>query len=690
MRDQFQKGVILDGRYQLESPLNRGTYGIVMLAKDLETDERVAIKCLTKASASDDPTALPDGDQHWELQCHKLLGSHPGLVQLYHSFESEAHVFLVLEFCSNGDLFEAILSNRGPSETERVRTFMLQLVDCVEYMHSKGFYHRDIKPENIFLTQNGDMKLGDFGLATREEWSYHAGIGTERYMAPEQYDPGDTGYSTAKADIWAVGITLINVIFGRNLFELPAESDVHFADYLRNSESLFDKYPTMTSDTFEVLAHALAIDPQKRSLEAFRTALTHVDNFTTDDEELDFFCVGDREIVPVSANRQPLPTPSIKKGLNGDSQEFWTNLLHTTSPKQELGHLSTIADVQEVLAVEETVPELEACKEELALDDPHSSSLATVSHVAVTPSVGIVGDSSLGASLESIELPKTDDATLSATVEPVAVSRPKPIIPSLSAIFGKKSSSVSKSWYDICDEDDEEAAEEGRLRASVDLDRKDDIDLERVEEEIRSVSLPTVAVERMTSPKVKSVKPSAKPIYSKPAMFGLDGADDRESEYSVGNSTRPFMSRSRYSPTFTPFGFDGVDGRAQKASVDHPSRPFKFKSRYIPPFGFDGIDERDHSNRTIMFKGRHISPRQDIMDKWAELGKRRRAVDGGTKEATVVGTHDTGVGAGGIGGGTGQDEGGIGRKGGPNQKPYFYDQVSTDDLEWVGGWHHLE
>lgn len=691
MREQFQEGAILDGRYQLLSPLNRGAYGIVMLAKDLEKDERVAIKCLTKATASEDPAALPEGDHHWELQCHELLGSHPGLVQLFHSFESEAHVFLVLEFCSNGDLFEAIRCGRGPCETERVRSFMMQLVDCVEHMHSKGLYHRDIKPENIFLTQSGQMKLGDFGLATRESWSYHVGVGTERYMAPEQYDPGETGYSTAKADIWAVGITLINVIFGRNLFDIPAESDVHFADYLRNPESLFDKYPTMTADTFEVLVHALAIDPERRSLEAFRAALTRVESFTTDDEELDFFCVGHREIVPVSANRQPLPTPSVKKeGINGDGQEFWTNLLRTTSPTQHVGHLSAIADVTEATPAEETVPGLESYKEdELVLDDPHSSSLASVSHVAVTPSVGIAGDSGLGGSLASIDLHKPDEAPLSATVEPVSVSRPKPIIiPSLSSVFGRKGNSVSKSWYDICDEDDEELAEEERLRASVAVDAKENIHDKQVDEEFRSVSLPTAAaLERKVSPKMEPAQPVFKPIHSKPSMFGLDGADDRGSEYSIRHSTRTFLPRSRYSP---PFGFDGGDERESKHSTDHPTGYLRSRNRYSPTFGFDGIEEREHPNRTFMSKGRYISPRPNILEKWAELGKRRRAFDGSAKEGAVMGTHGTGVNDGGVGGDIGHDEGGFGRKGGQNQKPYFYDQSSTDDLEWVGGWHHIE
>ncbi|KAI9791976.1 MAG: adenosine kinase [Peltula sp. TS41687] len=679
MREEIKKGAILDGRYEIQSPLNRGTYGVVILAKDLETGERVAIKCLTKASASDDEsTSVTEGDQNWELQCHKLLAGHPGIVQMHRSFESEAHVFLVLEFCSNGDLYEAIFSNKGPSETERVRSLMLQLVDCVEFMHSKGLYHRDIKPENILLTHNGDLKLGDFGLATQEEWSFHGGVGTERYMAPEQYETSETGYSTAKADIWAVGITLISVIFGRNLFECPADSDVHFTDYVRNSESLFDKFPTMTVDTFQVLSHALTIDPEQRSLEAFRTALTHVDNFTTDDEEDDFFCIGDREIVPVNANRQPLPTPSIKKEINED---FWTKLLRRQLPPLP------VPEVLEEFRDAEAVPELETCREGPASDDANPSSLATVSLIVETPSVGIVGDSSLGASLESIDLNKSEDTRLSAKVEPVAVSRPKTLLPSLSAVFGRKDNSVSngnivsKSWADLWDEDEDEEVVEGeRLRSSIELDTRDDVSRERAEEEIRSASVPTTTAEHKHSPQRKSARPSPQPIHARPSAFGLDGVDDPESDFAVGQPTHGFMSKSRYSPPLTHFGHDGMYGRERKYLAAHPTwvRPFKFKSRYVPPFGLDGVDERNHSDRTVISKGRSPSPRQDVMDKWAELGKRRRAMDLCLKEAAAVEAGKVG------------DVGGDGRKGGSNKKPHFYDQTSTEDLEWVGGWHHIE
>jgi serine/threonine protein kinase len=152
LRDDFQNGVLLGGRYQTISPLNHGSFGMVFMAKDTFTGETVAIKCLTKRSASsDDYPEFAIDDQSEELVLHGQLGLHPNIVNLIESFETDAHIYLVLEFCPRGDLYEAIRSGHGPLETEHVRRFMLELVDAVAYMHANGIYHRDIKPENIFL-----------------------------------------------------------------------------------------------------------------------------------------------------------------------------------------------------------------------------------------------------------------------------------------------------------------------------------------------------------------------------------------------------------------------------------------------------------------------------------------------------------------------------------------------------------
>jgi serine/threonine protein kinase len=125
MRDNLRPGAVLNGRYETIAPLNHGSFGMVFKAKDLVTDDLVAVKVITKPSAAIDcPSAFAIDERSEELGVHLRLGSHPNIVNLLQSFETQNHVYLVLEFCSNGDLYEAIRYDKGPLETEHVRDFM--------------------------------------------------------------------------------------------------------------------------------------------------------------------------------------------------------------------------------------------------------------------------------------------------------------------------------------------------------------------------------------------------------------------------------------------------------------------------------------------------------------------------------------------------------------------------------------
>lgn len=456
LKSDFVKGQILDGRFRTVAPLNHGSFGMVFVAADLKTGQDVAIKCLTKSSPGGATSPLPIDDRFEELECHRRLDHHPNLVNLIHSFETYAHVYLVLEYCANGDLYEAIRVSRGPLETEHVRDFMLQLVSAVEFMHANGMYHRDIKPENIFLTQDGSMKLGDLGLVTRDTWCHEACVGSDRYMAPEQYDPSATGYSPAQADIWAMGICLLNVLFARNPFVTPSEYDVLFADYVRDRQSLFDIFPNMSQDTFEILRHALALDPEKRSLSGVRESILRTLSFTTDDEALDEFCTDDREVVPASANREPLRTPSIQSPQVNQGDSFpWAKALQASTP-QAIRQLSAI-------------PDNDSYSEDLF---PPSETAGTswYSNHQGTPSVESVLDSTLGESYKSTGFYKPDFGhNYPPPSDPVPITGSLPShankpLPSLSMVFGRnKEDQISKSWSDLWDEEEEESEHEDMM-----------------------------------------------------------------------------------------------------------------------------------------------------------------------------------------------------------------------------------
>ncbi|PHH89173.1 hypothetical protein CDD83_6567 [Cordyceps sp. RAO-2017] len=446
MRDKFVGGVLLDGRYQTISPLNHGSFGMVFMAQDLVTDQPVAIKCLTKQSAHGEAGLdLAVDDKSEEMVLHRSLGSHANIVNLLNSFETESHVYLVMEFCSQGDLYEAIRNGHGPLQTEHVRQFMLQLVDAVEYIHAKGIYHRDIKPENIFLTHDGAMKLGDFGLATKDKWSFEMTVGSDRYMAPEQFDSAGAGYSPAAADIWAIGICLLNILFSRNPFTTPTEADPLFLDYSRDKQSLFDVFPAMSQDTYEVIVECMSLDPKRRSLVGARRALLRVLSFTMEDEPLDDFCGAEKTTI-ATANREPLRTPSLQSPYVETGCAFpWAKALHA-SPHRYGRQLSVI-------------PDDESYSEDLFSKSGETADWCTTS--VQTPSMSSVLGTHFGASMRSLAV---HDTSRNQKVPPATGSLPiamaKPLALSMSTVFGRRGNSVSKSWSDMWDEDEEEEREQ--------------------------------------------------------------------------------------------------------------------------------------------------------------------------------------------------------------------------------------
>ncbi|KAI5262629.1 kinase-like protein [Aureobasidium subglaciale] len=462
IRKQFDQDLLLDGRYQTLSPLNHGSFGMVFLAKNVKTNATVAIKCIAKASGSDTcPAAISVDERSEELDIHSHLGSHPNIVSLLDTFETEHHTYLVIEFCPNGDLYEAIRLNRGPLETEHVRDFMMQLISAVEFMHAKGVYHRDIKPENIFLTQSGSMKLGDFGLATRDQWSTEYAVGSDRYMAPEQFSETSytTGYSPAAADVWAIGICLLNVLFSRNPFATPTQSDPIFDDFVRDRYSLFDVFPTMSQDTFTVLMQCLAIDPAKRSLAAVRAALESVLSFTTDDDAMDDFCIEERDPIRATLNREPLRTPSITSPTIDNGGCFpWAKALRETSQKHGR-QLSVILDNESY--TEDLFPEEKETtgKSWFTSTDPDSTSLNSTI------------ESSLGMSYKSAN--NSAELINHASSRPVPISASVPIKSSraLASVYGNMDANFSKSWSDLWEEDEEEELQHPAFNSAASLER---------------------------------------------------------------------------------------------------------------------------------------------------------------------------------------------------------------------------
>ncbi|KAG6663738.1 hypothetical protein CIPAW_02G044300 [Carya illinoinensis] len=157
-----------------------------------------------------------------EISIMKLI-KHPNVVKLFEVMASKSKIYIVLEFVGGGELFDQIAKHRRLKEDEARRYFQ-QLINAVDYCHSRGVYHRDLKPENLLLDSYGVLKVSDFGLSAisqhvREDGLLHTTCGTPNYVAPEVLN--DKGYDGTAFDIWSCGVILFVLMAGYLPFDEP-------------------------------------------------------------------------------------------------------------------------------------------------------------------------------------------------------------------------------------------------------------------------------------------------------------------------------------------------------------------------------------------------------------------------------------------------------------------------------------
>jgi serine/threonine protein kinase len=215
------------GNFEIKSQLGKGGMGEVYQAKDRKLGRDVAIKVLPDEFARD-----ADSVARFQREA-KLLASlnHPNIAAIHGLEESGGTNFLVLELVQGETLADRI--KRGPIPVEESLKLALQIAEALEAAHEKGVIHRDLKPANIKVTPEGKVKVLDFGLAkafageqadlnlsnspTLSEAATLQGVilGTAAYMSPEQAK-GKT--VDKRADIWAFGVVLFEMLTGRQLF----------------------------------------------------------------------------------------------------------------------------------------------------------------------------------------------------------------------------------------------------------------------------------------------------------------------------------------------------------------------------------------------------------------------------------------------------------------------------------------
>ncbi len=215
------------GPYQVTAKIGEGGMGEVYQARDTKLDRDVALKVLPEAFTSD-----PDRLARFEREA-KVLASlnHPNIGSIYGLEEAHGVRALVLELVEGPTLAERIA--RGPIAVDEGLPIARQIAEALEAAHEAGVIHRDLKPANIKVREDGTVKVLDFGLAKALETMPEGDpsqsptltavgtqmgmiMGTAAYMSPEQArgKPVDK-----RADVWAFGVVLIEILTGRSVFE---------------------------------------------------------------------------------------------------------------------------------------------------------------------------------------------------------------------------------------------------------------------------------------------------------------------------------------------------------------------------------------------------------------------------------------------------------------------------------------
>uniref|UniRef100_A0A670HJT4 Mitogen-activated protein kinase kinase kinase kinase n=1 Tax=Podarcis muralis TaxID=64176 RepID=A0A670HJT4_PODMU len=243
--------------YELVQRVGSGTYGDVYKARNVHSGELAAVKII-KLEPGDD-FSLIQQEIYMVKEC-----KHPNIVAYFGSYLSREKLWICMEYCGGGSL-QDIYHVTGPLTEFQIAFVCRETLKGLDYLHKKGKMHRDIKGANILLTDHGDIKLADFGVAAKITATIakrKSFIGTPYWMAPEVAAVEKNGGYNQLCDIWAVGITAIE------LGELqPPMFDLH------PMRALF-----LMSKTWECLFHffssiALTKNPKKRP--AADKLLTH-------------------------------------------------------------------------------------------------------------------------------------------------------------------------------------------------------------------------------------------------------------------------------------------------------------------------------------------------------------------------------------------------------------------------------
>ena len=271
--------------FEFGRTLGEGSYSTVVAATDRTSGREYAVKILDKRHIIKEKKV-----KYVNIEKNTLnrLGSHPGIVRLYYTFQDEQSLYYVLDLAAEGELL-GVLKRLGSFDEACTRFYASEILDAVEYMHSRGIIHRDLKPENVLLTDTMHIKITDFGTAKileepsapnshdalttgiplfGQQETQRAGnsggeeravsfVGTAEYVSPELLKDKHAGKAS---DLWAFGCILYQLLCGRPPFKAPNEY-LTFQKIVGLQYEFPVDFPPIARDLIERL---LVLDPARR------------------------------------------------------------------------------------------------------------------------------------------------------------------------------------------------------------------------------------------------------------------------------------------------------------------------------------------------------------------------------------------------------------------------------------------
>uniref|UniRef100_A0A3B3SPM4 Maternal embryonic leucine zipper kinase n=1 Tax=Paramormyrops kingsleyae TaxID=1676925 RepID=A0A3B3SPM4_9TELE len=241
--------------YEVYETIGSGGFAKVKLGRHILTGEKVAIKIMEKKDLGEDLPRVKT-----EIEAMKNL-SHQHVCRLYQVIETSTKIFMALEYCPGGELFDYIIAKDRLSEDE-TRVFFRQIVSALAYVHSQGYAHRDLKPENLLIDEDHNLKLIDFGLCAKPKgglgYELKTCCGSPAYAAPELIQ--GKAYIGSEADVWSMGVLLFALLCGF----LPFDDDNCMVLYRKIMRGKYNSPSWLSTGSVVLLSQMMQVEPKRR------------------------------------------------------------------------------------------------------------------------------------------------------------------------------------------------------------------------------------------------------------------------------------------------------------------------------------------------------------------------------------------------------------------------------------------